>query len=131
MNRDAITVAANRLQSFIRRHVSGQCRILNIGSECQCLLCDVSRLAGIAVLAWRWYGQPSHAADVRRVWMSLSGFSDEEISKGLVDTGGMVLADEIRQLEAASRMACSCPTIDGVQVTGSSCKVHGLPSADL
>lgn len=41
---DIVTTAATRLQTFIRRHISGQCRILSEGDSCQCLLCDVSRL---------------------------------------------------------------------------------------
>lgn len=48
---DVITTSAKRLQSFVRSHVSGGCRILSEGEACQCLLCDVSRLAGMA-MAW-------------------------------------------------------------------------------
>ena len=27
-------------------------------------------------------------------------------------------------------IGCTCPTLSGVKVTGSSCKVHGLPKAE-
>lgn len=36
--------AAGRLVKFIREYSSGQCRILSIGSACECPLCDVGRL---------------------------------------------------------------------------------------
>lgn len=29
--------------------------------------------------------------------------------------------------KAVEHLACTCPTLDGLRVTGSSCPVHGLP----
>lgn len=48
---EQVSESAKRLQAFIRRYVVGECRILSEGERCPCLLCDVSRLAGAALVA--------------------------------------------------------------------------------
>ena len=39
--------------------------------------------------------------------------------------------DCIDRLDLDIPRECTCPTLDGIQVTGSSCPVHGLPSTNL
>ena len=38
---DATGKAATRLRAFAREHLHGGCRILSLGSECVCPLCDI------------------------------------------------------------------------------------------
>jgi hypothetical protein len=35
---------ANRLGAFVRDHSSGGCRVLTLGDQCECPLCDIDRL---------------------------------------------------------------------------------------
>lgn len=42
---DEARQAAGRLRQFIFAHTSGGCRLLSRGSDCECPLCDLDRLA--------------------------------------------------------------------------------------
>ena len=46
-----------RLRAFVRQNLGGQCKVISLGAECQCALCDLERMYD----ALRWYGDEAAA----------------------------------------------------------------------
>lgn len=50
-------ISQKRLRKFIEENQHGQCKILSLGDECECPLCDFDRITG----SLKWYGEEAEA----------------------------------------------------------------------
>lgn len=46
-----------RLRNFISAHAKDGCKILSVGKDCKCPLCDLDRILNVL----RWYGEEAEA----------------------------------------------------------------------
>ena len=46
-----------RLREFVRQNLNGGCKIISLGADCCCPLCDLERMYA----ALRWYGDEADA----------------------------------------------------------------------
>lgn len=78
---------------------------------------------------------PEHVLreEIDEVWYSVEHFWQK-----VGTSAGVMLVDSSykyarcrRKDLPAKQSACTCPTLDGIQVTGSSCPIHGLPYCEF